>query len=93
MQRSIYECDHCKKEIGKIPHVTMAIGSNGHASGIAFPPGTLFAKGMVLSERWLTRGFPANFMHLHVKCATPFFEALVKKEVAPPAARRGAKKR
>ena len=89
MQKTVYECDHCKREIGKTAHVSMAIGSNGHASGIAFPPDTTFLKAGASSGRWLTRGFPQNFMHLHPKCATPFFEALIIKETGkPPRARR-----
>lgn len=67
MQRTVYFCDYgkCKKEIGKVPHVTLAIGSNGVATGIAIPNP---------NGGWSVKGFPHNFLHLHIKCTQLFFQ-------------------
>lgn len=75
MQRTIYECDECKVEIGKVAHLTLHVANNGNASGIALPPSEK-------STVWRVSGFPTNFIHLHIKCVSKYFTALQKKAEA-----------
>lgn len=82
MQRTIYECDHCKHEVDEVMHVTLAVGQNGHASGVAYPPDMPLEqlakiKGLnAASGGWRVKGFPRNFLHLHLWCILPFFSEL-----------------
>lgn len=36
MQKTIYKCDECKKEIGEKPHISLVM--NNSVNGIALPP-------------------------------------------------------
>lgn len=72
MQRTIYECDHCKVELGNVNHVSLHVANNGNASGIALAPDAT-------RSMWKVSGFPMNFIHLHFKCVAPYFNALRKK--------------
>jgi len=76
MQRTIYECDHCKTEIGKVPHISLVLQTNHPGTGVALPPDDKAA-------HWRTTKFAGNFIHLHDKCAGPFFKDLVAKAKAP----------
>ena len=74
-QHTIYKCDHCKREIGRKVHITLAIGSNGITTGIAVPPPA--------ENRcdWSVVGLPHNFLHFHDgKCIGAFFDELIKKQ-------------
>lgn len=71
MQKTIYQCDQCKKEIGAKAHVTMNFAGNGNTSGVATPPGT-HANG------WYVVQFPRNWIHLHGACVEKYFKALVE---------------
>lgn len=72
-QHTIYKCDHCKKEIGREAHISLAIGSNGQSTGIAVPPPG--EKG----GAWRVSGLPYNFLHFHDgKCIGAFMDARIK---------------
>lgn len=72
MQRTIYECNQCKKEIGKVQHFTLNFAGNGNTTGVATPPK---AKE---SNRWKVSVFPNSWIHLHFGCVANYFKALQK---------------
>lgn len=79
MHRSIYECDHCKKEIGKKPHISLFLDTrrSNDANGIALPPGY---KKNPLVNLWIVKGFGTNFLHFcNGKCIGAFFAEQLKK--------------
>lgn len=71
-QHTVYKCDHCKKEIGAKPHISLMV-SLGAGSGIAVPPGDSHSL-------WHTERLHASFLHFHNgKCVGEFFDNLIKK--------------
>lgn len=74
IQLEVY-CDHCKEKIGEQKHLSMTFSMNGKC-GVAVPPkdGT---------KRWWVQKFPETFIHLHGKCASPYFNALIKSAKNP----------
>ncbi len=70
MQKVIYLCDGCGREIGKKKHVSLFINTNQQASGIAVPP----AK----SGPWAVSKFKQYFVHFHNgKCAGLYFDKIL----------------
>jgi hypothetical protein len=72
MQKSVYYCDHCKKVIGNVTHISLVIRPD--FSGIAVPPTNLI-------EGWRVKSKISGFMHFHVKCIGPYFEKLESEAV------------
>lgn len=70
MQQTVYKCDHCKKEIGKIHHVSLMV--NLGVSGIAIPP-------KAPSNTWMMRRLPSGFLHF---CNPEHLSAFFKAELA-----------
>lgn len=75
MQRTIYECDQCKKEIGAVAHLSIQFAGMGNTSGIANPPKSAGNP----SNGWHVSGFPTHFIHLHFGCVATYFKALQPK--------------
>ncbi len=74
-QHTLYKCDHCKREIGRKVHISLAIGSNGMTTGVAVPPPGDHG------GAWKVAGLPHNFLHFHDgKCIGAFFDDLIKKQ-------------
>lgn len=82
MQKTIYECDGCKKVIGSEAHVTLVMSTNHPGTGVAVPPGHE-VKGQ-LTDRWYTVKLPENFIHLHFKCMEKYFKDILDAKVGKP---------
>jgi len=68
MQKVIYVCDHCNKNIGEVVHITLEI-KQGY-SGLAIPP-----KVSVL-ENWIVEPKIYGFKHFHIGCIQKYFEKM-----------------
>lgn len=79
MQKVVYTCDHCEEVIGAKPHVSLRIAGMGNESGIALPPKTPGNP----TTSWHVSGLKNGFIHLHSKCASPYFNAAVKSKTTP----------
>lgn len=67
--KTIYECDQCKKEIGKKNHITLML-SAGSGTGIA-----KYSLGL----GWTTVHLGANFIHFcNAKCIGTYFDIRLK---------------
>jgi hypothetical protein len=67
MQKTVYYCDHCKKEMGQVKSFSFSFGPY---SGVANPP----KKG----NRWeVNPNISGRFIHLHRGCLLKFFSALI----------------
>lgn len=79
MQRTIYQCDNCEKEIGRKKHISLILSNGGgyrgnNACGIAIPP-----PGEKGGGAWKVSGFQNNFIHFcNGKCIGAFFSKLMK---------------
>ena len=82
MQKTVYYCDQCTTVIGDQPHVSL--GLSLQYSGVAFPPGTVFKKDQVPSDRWVVRKAKSGFMHFHIKCVGPYFTAIKDAAIEKP---------
>ena len=71
-QHTVYKCDHCKKEIGAKPHITLVLNTGHPGTGIAVPPSDSHAL-------WTTKKLGVSFVHFHDgKCIAGYFDALIK---------------
>jgi hypothetical protein len=59
MQKVVYKCDSCKREIGVKPHISLVLNTNSMACGIALPPLWPGNK----SNQWRVERQHANFLH------------------------------
>lgn len=74
MQKTIYTCDQCEKEIGNKRHITLVMAANMVASGIAVPP----SKGQ--STWGVHHKLNGKFLHFcNGVCIGRYFSALLKK--------------
>lgn len=81
MQRTIYQCDECEKEIGKKPHLSIMLHNNNHGCGVAIPPRS---PGNTQSSGWQVVGFGKNFVHFcNGQCAGRFFAKQIKIALGP----------
>ena len=70
MQQTVYKCDHCKREIGKVPHISLML--NLGVSGVAVPPKS--------GGPWLIERLPSGFIHFcRIEHLTAFFKAELDK--------------
>lgn len=63
MQKTVYKCDQCGREIGEKPHISLVLNINHDGCGIAVPP---LKKGDKHSGRyslWTTKRFDRSFIH------------------------------
>ena len=85
MQKTVYYCDECKKNVGDKYHISL--GLNKGASGIAVPPGQKEFGGLDLS--WRVERVESGFMHFcNGKCLGTFFDKMMKKVMSPPKRRK-----
>ncbi len=69
MQKVMYMCDGCKKQIGEKKHLSVVFGQNG-VSGVAMLPKD--------QNRWSVTGFPQHWVHFHNgTCAGKYFDNLL----------------
>lgn len=74
MQKAVYVCDNCEKEIGRKKHLSLTISPNG-STGVAIPPG----KGD--EPIWTVAAFSRKFVHFcSGNCAGVWFGAELKKK-------------
>lgn len=74
-QKTKYYCDHCNKEIGNNPHISLGIANLGY-SGIALPPSH---SRNPKSEYWHVDQFEAGLKHFCTsKCLGQYFEKILK---------------
>ena len=76
MQKTVYECDHCKKVIGGIAHITLSLQTNHPGTGVAMPPGNE-VEGYHGRSGWKTVKLPRSFVHFHIGCIERYFKAIV----------------
>ena len=79
MQKSAYYCDHCKRIIGDIAHISLQM--NTGLSGIAVPPFSLFGPGDGPAN-WTVSKVPMGFMHFHISCIEKYFAKMAEKIAA-----------
>lgn len=72
MQKTIYTCDSCDKEIGPKKHISLSFGQ---FSGVAVPPGQGF-----VTDRWsVVQKLQGKFLHFcNGQCIGRFFSKLIK---------------
>lgn len=75
-KHTVYKCDHCKRDIGAKPHITLVLAVNHPGTGIAVPPKDTHGL-------WKTNRLNDSFLQFHDgKCIAAYFDALLKKASA-----------
>lgn len=75
MQKIIYHCDQCEKEIGNNKHLSIVL-AHSDACGVANPPQA--------DSFWKIVKFPRGFLHFcSAKCIGSYFGALLKQSKYP----------
>lgn len=90
MQKTVYECDGCKKAIGEVAHITLVLQTNHPGTGLAVPPG-IELPGYSSIATWRTVKLPRNFLHFHFACIEKFFRKVEKDATAKVEKKMGKK--
>jgi len=90
MQKTVYECDGCKKVIGNVSHITLVLQTNHPGTGLAVPPGVELP-GYASIATWRTVKLPRNFLHFHFGCIEKFFRKMEKDVTTAPVKKTGKK--
>lgn len=92
MQKTIYECDECKKYIGEKKHLSLIFAGSEHC-GVAMPPnlpahvdpanGAIHKdeKGKITHNYWIvnTKGIKGRFFHFcNAQCLQRYFSKRMK---------------
>lgn len=71
MQKTIYACDNCLKDIGNVTHVSLVLDRFRDGCGVYTPPKK--------HEAWKKKEFPQNFVHFCTpQCIKEYFAKLIK---------------
>jgi len=72
MQKTVYICDHCKRIIGDVIHISLSIA--GPFSGIAIPPEVAVLPCWTIPKEQRVAGF----YHFHLHCIEKYFMKMAK---------------